>query len=218
MDYISSGNLMLADACMTGDSSPCTPDCLQRAIVLGGGQEISDRGIVMFNNKKTDETQFGVSASHQSASTTSRGSVSTHSIVDECLTMKGDLESDGDILVKGKVLGNIRCEVLIVDKDALVEGGVEAKEVIIRGKTNGTIKAARVSLEKTADVDSEICHDTFSAEEGARIKGTLRLNDESSDGQTKAVKAKAAARPMSAARPTKDVANGHIEEAGSGSA
>jgi len=218
MDYISRGYLVLADAYATGDSSPCTPDCLQRAIVLGGRQIFSDRGIVMFNNRKTDEAQFGVSSAHQSTSTNSKSNVSTHSIVDECLTMKGDLESEGDILVKGKVLGNIRCEVLIVDVDAFVEGGVDAKEVIIRGKTNGTIKAARVMLEKTADVDSEICHDTFSAEEGARIKGTLRLNEEPLDGQTKTVKAKAAARNMSAVSPTKDVTNGQLDEVGSGGA
>ena len=60
-------------------------------------------------------------------------------MVDECLTMKGDLESDGDIHVKGRVLGNIRCKLLIIEVDALVEGGVDAEEVIVRGNTKGTI-------------------------------------------------------------------------------
>jgi cytoskeletal protein CcmA (bactofilin family) len=103
---------------------------------------------------------------------------SGHSIVDECLTMKGDLESEGDILVKGKVYGNIRCKVLIIDTDALAEGGVEAEEVIIRGNSKGTVKATRVRLEKSASVDSDICHQTFSAEEGARIKGALRFKED----------------------------------------
>lgn len=101
-----------------------------------------------------------------------------HSIVDEHLNMKGDLESDGDILVKGKVLGNIKCKLLIIDTDASVEGGVVAEEVIIRGTTKGTIHATRVKLEKTANVDSEICHQTFAAEEGARITGALRFAEE----------------------------------------
>jgi len=101
-----------------------------------------------------------------------------HSIVDEHLNMKGDLESDGDILVKGKVFGNIKCKLLIIDTDASVEGGVIAEEVIIRGTTKGTINATRVKLEKTANVDSEICHQTFAAEEGARITGALRFAEE----------------------------------------
>jgi cytoskeletal protein CcmA (bactofilin family) len=101
-----------------------------------------------------------------------------HSIVDECLTMRGDLESDGDILVRGKVIGNIKCKLLIVDADALVEGGINAEEVVIRGRTKGVIDANRVKLEKTANVDSEICHASFSAEEGARIKGALKLRED----------------------------------------
>ena len=92
--------------------------------------------------------------------------------------MKGDLESEGDVLVKGKVFGNITCNLLIIDVDALVEGGITAQEVVVRGKTKGVINANKVRLEKTASVDSEICHNTFSAEEGARIKGALRFQED----------------------------------------
>jgi cytoskeletal protein CcmA (bactofilin family) len=60
----------------------------------------------------------------------------------------------------------------------LVEGGINAEDVVIRGRTKGVIDANRVKLEKSANVDSEICHSTFSAEEGARIKGSLKLRDE----------------------------------------
>lgn len=114
----------------------------------------------------------------QSFSAYDRSSPTNHSIVDERLTMKGDLESEGDILIKGKVVGNIRCKLLIIDNDALVEGGIIAEEIVVRGRTKGKIEAQRVRLEKTAFVDSEICHQSFSAEEGARIKGALRFMEE----------------------------------------
>ena len=104
-----------------------------------------------------------------------KGQSPHHSIVDGMLTMRGDLESNGDILVQGKVLGNIKCKLLIVDTDASVEGGIEAEDVFIRGKTKGTILADRVRLERTADVDSEMCQSVFSAEEGARVRGTLKM-------------------------------------------
>jgi cytoskeletal protein CcmA (bactofilin family) len=113
--------------------------------------------------------------------------------------MRGDLESEGDILVKGKVLGNIKCKTLIVDTDALVEGGIEAEEVIIRGHSKGTIKANRVRLEKTAAVDSDICHQTFAAEEGARIKGALRFKDDPFNAEPEDTKTKPATR---AQKPT----------------
>ncbi len=96
------------------------------------------------------------------------------SIINEWLVMRGDLESAGDILVKGKVHGNIQCKLLIIDAEAVIEGAIFAEEVVIRGTTRGIVKARRVRVEKTASIDSEIYHETFAAEEGARIKGALR--------------------------------------------
>lgn len=101
-----------------------------------------------------------------------------YSIINEWLTMRGGLESEGDILVKGKVNGNIKCKLLIVDVDAQIDGGIVAEEVVIRGRTKGIIEANKVRLEKTANVDSKISHMAFSAEEGARIKGALRFREE----------------------------------------
>ena len=144
---------------------------------------------MILNTRKIDSNNSASSNSHASytapsytapsqTSSYDRNDDTGPSIVNSKLTMKGDLESDGDILVKGKVLGNIKCKLLIVDIDALVDGGVEAEEIVIRGKTKGTIRANRVKLEKTATVDSEIEHHIFSAEEGARIKGAMKFMEE----------------------------------------
>ena len=114
---------------------------------------------------------------NQAISVSTRTREANYSIINEWLKMKGDLESEGDVLVKGKVYGNIKCNLLIIDTDALVEGGIIADEVVIRGKTKGVINATKVRLEKTAHVDSEICHNIFSAEEGARIKGALHFKE-----------------------------------------
>ena len=144
---------------------------------------------MMLNPRKTDQSasvssnsqsysNTAYSAPAPSSSTFDRHDETGPSIVNKHLTMKGDLESEGDVLVKGRVIGNIKCKLLIVDVDALVDGGVEAEEVVIRGKTKGTIRANKVKLEKSATVDSEIEHHVFSAEEGARIKGAMRYLEE----------------------------------------
>lgn len=133
----------------------------------------------MFNSKKPDTV-------HDTAAPTNGQAFAAHaaasdancSIINEWLIMRGDLESEGDILVKGKVHGNIVCKLLIIDVEAIIEGSILADEVVIRGATRGIIKARRVRLEKSANVESEIYHDTFGAEEGARIKGSLRGFDD----------------------------------------
>jgi cytoskeletal protein CcmA (bactofilin family) len=158
-----------------------------------------------------DRPAFGTTGISRNAHAQFRGnSSSAHSIVDEFLTMRGDLESEGDIHVKGKVLGNIRCKLLIIEVDALVEGGVEAEEVIVRGNSKGTIQADRVRLEKTANVDSEIRQNSFSAEEGARIKGSLRSKDEPLGGAPQEVEIKGDAQKP-AKRPKDEPAAGFIE-------
>ncbi len=171
----------------------------------------------MFNSKKPEPTApltpslssgssvFGTApaASYDltsSASMASKGGKTSHSIVDERLIMRGDLESDGDILVKGKVYGNITCKVLIIDAEAFVEGGITAAEVVVRGRAKGEIRAERVSLERSADVDCDIYQKTFQAEEGARIRGALKMYDD-------APKTAAATTPP-AAKPAAVHANG----------
>jgi len=167
----------------------------------------------MFNPKKPDGAQAPAPHAETDASASRPRPSAAHSVVDACLTMKGDLESEGDILVKGKVIGNIRCKLLIIEVDALVEGGVEADEVVVRGNTKGTLQADKVRLEKTANVDSEIYHRSFAAEEGARIKGTLQCKDEPREERA----SKESVRTKVVAASKGQALNGHAE-AGDGGA
>jgi cytoskeletal protein CcmA (bactofilin family) len=130
----------------------------------------------MFSSKPSMsiETNSSNFASHATASD------ANCSIINEWLTMRGDLESQGDILVKGKVHGNIACRMLIVDSDAIIDGGITAEEIVIRGTTRGSVKARRVRVERTANVEGEIYQESFASEEGAKVRGALHAYD--SDG------------------------------------
>lgn len=121
----------------------------------------------------------------------------TFSVINEWLKMKGDLEGDGDILVKGTVHGNIRCKMLIVDIGAHVEGGIDADDVVIRGTVRGVIRTKRIRLEKSALVDAEIYHESFSAEEGARVKGMMHTQEAAGSSATTSYSPK----PAPAAQP-----------------
>ena len=97
------------------------------------------------------------------------------SVIDAWLTMKGNLESEGDIQVDGKVQGHIRCMQLIVGKDATIDGDVVAAEVVVRGRVKGVIRANRVKLQETACVESEIFFEkSLGIEDGASFEGQIR--------------------------------------------
>jgi cytoskeletal protein CcmA (bactofilin family) len=108
-----------------------------------------------------------------------RAGTPARSVIDAWLTMKGNLESEGDIQVDGKVQGHIRCTQLIVNKDATIDGDVLAAEVIIRGKVKGVIRANRVKLQETACVESEIFFEkSLGIEDGASFEGQIRRASE----------------------------------------
>ena len=91
-------------------------------------------------------------------------------------TVKGDIHSDHDIRIDGKVEGNITgISKVIVGSNGLVEGNITGKQADVVGKVNGNIKvsdllqlressivngnvyAAKLQIEPTATFNGE-CH------------------------------------------------------------
>jgi cytoskeletal protein CcmA (bactofilin family) len=98
----------------------------------------------------------------------------TRSVIDAWLQITGNLQSEGEVQVDGQVHGDIRCAHLTVGRDARIAGNITAEEVVVRGKVTGLIRANRVILQDTAQVDSEIVHKRLSIEEGAWFEGIAR--------------------------------------------
>jgi cytoskeletal protein CcmA (bactofilin family) len=139
---------------------------------VGDAAVRSTNGFVSLNHG-TQPLNMTAEALRQRAGTPAR------SVIDAWLTMKGNLESEGDIQVDGKVQGHIRCTQLIVGRDASIDGDVLAAEVVIRGKVKGVIRANRVKLQDTARVESEIFFEkSLGIEDGASFEGQIRRASE----------------------------------------
>ena len=90
------------------------------------------------------------------------------------MTNIGELRTEGDVQIDGHLCGNFNCAQLVVGKDADITGAIVAKEVVVRGKITGTIRATRILLEHTACVESDIVYKLLSIDEGARFEGVAR--------------------------------------------
>ncbi|MEL6373056.1 MAG: polymer-forming cytoskeletal protein [Pseudomonadota bacterium] len=95
----------------------------------------------------------------------------TSSVIDAWLVIRGDLESDGEVRVDGKVFGDITCAQLTIGEKAIVTGNVAAQNVIVRGKLSGTIRAHMVSLMAGADVESDVFYKLLSIDQGSHFEG-----------------------------------------------
>ena len=102
----------------------------------------------------------------------------TRALIDACLKINGDLETEGEVQVDGTINGNIRCAHLTVGSGATIIGDITADEVVVRGTVTGVIRGNRVILQDGAHVESEIFQNRLTIDEGACFKGMIRDQDE----------------------------------------
>lgn len=100
----------------------------------------------------------------------------SQSVIEEDLTIDGNIVSDGGAVhVKGNVTGDIVARSVDVHATGQVKGAIEAEQVKIQGKQSGRIKCAELSLEKLAEVKSDVTAQTLSSEKGARLIGKVQI-------------------------------------------
>ena len=74
------------------------------------------------------------------------------SILSTDLAITGDLVSEGELQIDGKVNGDVRCTMLTIGVTGCLTGQVFADYALIRGKVDGRIRAHNVTLARTARV------------------------------------------------------------------
>ncbi|MBU6297534.1 MAG: polymer-forming cytoskeletal protein [Alphaproteobacteria bacterium] len=89
------------------------------------------------------------------------------------LTVRGVLDTEGEIRVHGKVLGRINADCLVLDTGGLVEGDIVARDVRVSGRLNGRIFALHVTLDSSADITGRVFHHTLTMAKGARVEGRM---------------------------------------------
>jgi cytoskeletal protein CcmA (bactofilin family) len=96
---------------------------------------------------------------------------SGRSLVSAGLTIKGNLESRGDIEIYGHVTGDVTGRDVLIAADAVVEGSIIADEIEVIGYVSGPITAINVTLRPTARVIGKITHNTMTTDAGAVVQG-----------------------------------------------
>lgn len=93
------------------------------------------------------------------------------SILGPDLNIKGDLVSDGDIQIDGRLDGNITASKLTIGENGVVNGTVKAKWVHVRGRISGKLTANVVEMAATANVQADIAQDQLTIANGAFFDG-----------------------------------------------
>lgn len=86
----------------------------------------------------------------------------------------GDLESDGDLQIDGRVDGNLRVKSVTIGQSATVNGAVLGDKIIVAGSVNGEIRGQSVVLAATAKVVGDIHHQSLAIDAGAFLQGLCK--------------------------------------------
>jgi len=86
----------------------------------------------------------------------------------------GNVVCDGPWEIRCSINGELRGTELTIAAGATVVGSVFARDVTVRGRVTGTIRAANVKLRGAAAVDGDIFHQTLLVEEDAAFDGFSR--------------------------------------------
>jgi cytoskeletal protein CcmA (bactofilin family) len=100
------------------------------------------------------------------------------SVIGEDLTVEGNVISKGEVQLEGEIKGDCHCASLVIGDKALIEGGVVADDVIVRGRVVGSIRGHRVTLQSSSHVEGDIFHQSLAIEQGAYFEGKSRRSDD----------------------------------------
>lgn len=100
-----------------------------------------------------------------------------YSVINDRLTIRGELDTDGTVRVDGRVEGPAhRAGTLIVGTGGFVVGDVEARDVVVAGQIQGNVHASgRIEIEAGASVLGEIRANLMILREGATIHGQVSI-------------------------------------------
>ena len=126
----------------------------------------------MFN-----KTNFSPStASSAPEVTTKKSSVPSRSnavpsILGSDLIITGDIKTDGDIQIDGRLDGNIKAGNVTIGETGAINGKITANSVHVRGKITGKVDAISVDLADTANVQADLVQDQLMIANGAFFDG-----------------------------------------------
>jgi cytoskeletal protein CcmA (bactofilin family) len=114
----------------------------------------------------------------------SSGQARTQSLIQEGVSVKGELRAEGDVRIEGTVEGNISTKArVIIGSTGVIRADIDAAEVLVMGRVTGKIVGhRRIELRKGAHVEGEIATQGLVIEEGVFFQGLAQMNVPGSSG------------------------------------
>ena len=99
--------------------------------------------------------------------------INSSSVISSDTIIKGKIDFKGELLIEGKVSGDILGDNLTLGPSAKVDGKIIVKAITVQGSFTGFIRSDTVKLNSGSTVKGDIEHSEISIETGANFNGKV---------------------------------------------
>jgi cytoskeletal protein CcmA (bactofilin family) len=110
-------------------------------------------------------------------------------------TVTGDIATESELHLDGKVTGDVRCGSLTQGSSGEVRGNIFAGEARLAGLVDGAVEAGTLVLEASARVTGDVLYESLSVAAGAEVEGRFKRRRGAADGSAAAKAEKPAPPP-----------------------
>lgn len=90
------------------------------------------------------------------------------------VTVTGDIATESELHLDGKVIGDVACGALSQGQSGEVRGNIRAVEARLAGLVDGAVEAGTLVLEASARVTGDILYESLSVAAGAEVEGRFK--------------------------------------------
>jgi cytoskeletal protein CcmA (bactofilin family) len=95
-------------------------------------------------------------------------------VLDRKVVLVGGITYEGEIVLAGRVEGEVRCQKLSIAERGSVDGDIVADKVVVMGEVAGVIYANELVLKTACNVTGQIFHKVLHLEDGSFFEGQSR--------------------------------------------
>jgi len=129
------------------------------------------------------------------------------SVIGASVSIEGTLSGQEDILLEGRVGGEIRLleNAVVVGESGNVNANVHAKTVTIHGKANGDVEASdKVEISATGTMRGDISSPRVILHNGAKFKGRIDMEPEGIGESSQKIASRVSKPPTKSTKPPQE--------------
>jgi cytoskeletal protein CcmA (bactofilin family) len=158
--------------------------------------------MAMFDKRKDSDSVIDSPVTHTPAPAPTRvpeSTARTQAVIGKTVVIKGDISGEENLIVEGKVDGNIvlKNNDLTIGASGRVTANLTANVVKIEGEVKGDIKGLeKVVVTRTGKVNGNIVGPRVTLEDGAKFKGSIDMDPDDALRNESSTPARAMGRPQ----------------------